>query len=249
MKTVASLFAIFCSFSHAELVFDSTRKEINADPGARIVICNYFFENKGQETVTIAGYKSTCSCMTVMVSGDGKLDYAPGEKGVMRTTFDMENFAGEVEKNVLVWMKGDPEEKPSILLVTHVNIPVLVDMQPRTLEWSGAGPWETKTMKIEMRHTEPIQILRTSIGNPSFSHEMKTIEAGKSYEIVVTPKYDPATQPGMAVIHIETDCKIDKQKRQMAFVSVRPDLPKHDAPQPAPAPQLGPAPAEGNPTE
>jgi hypothetical protein len=239
MKFILLSLLSFTAFLRAELVFDALKKEIKAGPDARQIICDFYFENKGDKTVSIASYESTCSCMAVMVNQEGKLDYAPGEKGVMRATFDMENFTGEVDKNVLIWMKGDPEAKPSIILVVNVIIPVLVDIQPRTLEWSGPAPWEKKSIKVEMNHSEPIKILRASIGNPMFESEVKTITEGKSYEVIVTPLAKPDAPPGMAVIHIETDCKIDKQKKQMAFAVVRPDIVK---PSPAPAPQLGPAP-------
>ena len=239
MKHIFLVLFSLSVFLRAELVFDSLKKEVKAEPDARQVICDFSFENTGKEMLSVESFSASCSCMTVMISQNGKLDYAPGEKGTIRSTFDMENFTGEVDKNVLIWMKGDPKEKPSITLVVHVIIPVLVNIQPRTVQWNGSAPWETKTMKIEMNHSEPIKILRASVGNPLFAAELKTIEEGKSYELLVTPIAKSDAAPGMAVIHIETDCKIDKQKKQMAFAVVRPDLAQ---PTPAPAPLLGPAP-------
>lgn len=222
---------------HAELVFDAQKKDIKAPPEARTIVCDFSFENKGTETVKIARYKSTCSCMSVQINQGGKLEYAPGEKGILRANFDMENFTGEVDKNVVLWLDGDPESKPSFVLVVHVIIPVLVEMQPRTLEWNGPGPWEAKTLKIRMNHTEPIQITRATLNNPCYESELKVIEPGKEYDFIVKPLVKPDAQPGVGVIHIETDCLIDKQKKQMAFVIVR-----TEAPNAAGAGALGPAP-------
>lgn len=232
-----SLFGLTLSL-RAELVFDALKKDIHADPGALRISCDFMFENKGAKTVRVERYESTCSCMSVEINQGGKVEYAPGEKGILRANFNMENFVGDVDKNVLIWMEGDEEAKPSIVLVVQVHIPVLVDIQPRTLEWEGSAPWEAKTMKITMKHTEPIRILETRMGNPSYHTELKTIEEGKSYELLVQPLDKPDAPPGMAVVHFETDCKIDKQKKQMAFFVVRPK-----APAPSVAPQLGPAPA------
>lgn len=209
--------------AHAELVFDALKKELKAAPDARKISCDFVFENKGTETVRIKEYKSTCSCMSVQINQGGKLQYAPGEKGVIRANFDMDNFSGEVDKNVLLWLEGDAEAKPSIVLVVHVNIPVLVDIQPKTLEWKGPAPWEAKTMKILINYDEPIHIVDTRLGNPLFEKELKTIVAGKEYELIVKPLDKPDSPPGVGVIHIETDSKIDKQKKQMAFVVVRTD--------------------------
>lgn len=237
MKLILLLTVILSSLLHAELVFDTQKKEIHAPPDAQKIVCDFSFENKGKEVVKIDRYQSTCSCMSVQINQGGKLEYAPGEKGVLRANFDMENFTGEVDKNVLLWLAGDKESTPSFVLVVHVVIPVLVDVQPRTLEWQGKGPWEAKVMKIRMNHSEPIDIVRTTLQNPCFEWEMKTIEKGKEYELIVKPVEKPDTAPGMAVIHIETDCAIKKQQKHMAFVLVRPDLPGSST-----ASQLGPAP-------
>lgn len=237
MKTLfASLLSLTLSLQ-AQLVFDAQKKEIKAPPEARKIVCDFSFENKGTETVKIARYESTCSCMSVQINQGGKLEYAPGEKGILRANFDMENFTGEVDKNVILWLEGDPESKPSFVLVVHVIIPVLVDMQPRTLEWNGPGPWEAKTLKIRMNHTEPIQITRATLNNLCYESELKVIEPGKEYDFIVKPLVKPDMVPGVGVIHIETDCTIDKQKKQMAFVVVRPDAAKVSSPS-----QLGPAP-------
>jgi hypothetical protein len=217
---------------HAGLVFDAQKKEIKATPEARKIVCDFSFENKGAETVKIARYESTCTCMSVQINQGGKLEYAAGEKGILRAHFDMENFTGAVDKNVVLWLEGDSESEPSFVLVVRVIIPVLVDIQPRTLEWNGPGPWETKMMKIRMNHSEPIQITRATLNNPCYAYELKTVEAGKEYDLIITPLVKPDVAPGMAVIHIETDCTIDKQKKQMAFVVVRPE----DAKRPDPAP-------------
>jgi hypothetical protein len=88
-----------------------------------------------------------------------------------------------------------------------------------------------------MNHSEPIQILRASLNNPCYETELKVIAPGKEYDFIVKPVAKTDAQPGVGVIHIETDCSIDKQKKQMAFVVVRPEVPQAAAPG-----ALGPAP-------
>lgn len=237
MKSILLLLLTLTASLCAELVFDAQRKEIQAPPDAQKIVCDFFFENKGKDVIKIDRYESTCSCMSVQINQGGKREYAPGEKGVLRANFDMENFTGEVDKNVKLWLAGDQESSPSFTLVVHVNIPVLVEIEPKTLEWQGKGPWEAKVMKIRMKHTDPIHIVRTTLHNPCFEWEMKTIEKGKEYELMVKPVVKTDVPPGMAVIHLETDCSIKKQQKHMAFVLVRPDLPGVSTP-----PRLGPAP-------
>ncbi len=223
--------------AHGQLVFDSLKKEIHAAPDADQVFCDFEFENKGSTDAVIKEAKTTCSCISVEINNGGKLKYAPGEKGVLRATFKMENFSGQVDKNVLVSMMGDKEAEPSFNLVVTVFIPVLVSMEPKTLEWNLRDPLEPKTIKIKMNHTEPIKITRVSMTNSSFQTELKTITEGAEYDLVVTPVSNDGISPGLGVLHIETDCKVEKQKRQMAFAVVR------NAPLSAPAlPPQPPAP-------
>ena len=237
MRALLLILLALTALLKAELVFDSQKKVLHAPPGARKISCDFSFENQGTKAVKIARYEPTCSCMSVQVNQGGKLEYAPGERGVLRANFDMENFTGEVDKNIVLWMEGDDEANPTFTLTVQVHIPVLVDMQPRTMEWFGPGPWEAKTLNITMRHSEPIHILRATLANTSYTTELKVIEPGKQYHLIVTPLMKPDAFPGVGVIHIETDCSIDKQKKQMAFVVVR-----HNQIAPQQAPQLGPAP-------
>ncbi len=237
MKSIVCLFLAMTALLNAELVFDSQKKDIHAPPDATKIFCDFAFENKGKEVIKIERYKATCSCMSVELLQDGKLEFGPGEKGVLRANFDMQNFIGEVNKNVVLWLAGDKESAPSHTLVVHVIIPTLVEIQPRTLEWQGKGPWDAKVMKIHMNHTEPIEIVRVTMNHPCFELEWKTMEKGKDYELTIKPLMKPDVTPGMAVVHIETDCSIEKQKKQLAFVLVRPDLPVASS-----TPRMEPAP-------
>lgn len=237
MKTLSALL-LFSAVAHAQLVFDATKKELNATPDADKIHCDFVFENKGKETVTIDRYESTCSCMNVQINNGGKLVYAPGEKGVLRANFNMENFSGHVDKNVKLWIKGDADDSPTHTLVVGVNIPVLVEMSPKTVEWVKGDDMSAKTITVTMNHSEPIKLLKATSSNPSFTVEVKTIEEGKKYELLVKPQ-PMDDRPGIAVLHLETDCSIAKQKKQMAFAIVRNERIAVAAPG---SPQLGPAP-------
>jgi hypothetical protein len=50
------------------------------------------------------------------------------------------------------------------------------------------------------------------------------IEEGKKYEIVVTPA--STEKVGMGVIHVETDCSVQRHRSQRIFTVVRHAMPK-----------------------
>ncbi|MCU0749673.1 MAG: DUF1573 domain-containing protein [Akkermansiaceae bacterium] len=206
-----------CSYA-AGLSFPEVLKEIHAPADAKTVAAEFTFSNKTDKPITVREYNSTCSCMAVKIS-ENKLRYAPGETGTIRAEFDMGNFSGDVDKVIALWLDGDPAEKPSVSLTVRVHIPVLIQLEPKTLKWDLGGQADSQTIRIQMNHSKPIKITATHCSSKAFAQELKTVEEGKSYDLVVTP-LDIKT-PGLAIIRIETDCDLDKHRIQQAFAVVR----------------------------
>jgi len=213
----------------AGLDFPDTLKEIHAPADVKTVTTDFEFTNRSDKAVTVREYKPTCSCVAVTIKG-GKLRYLPGESGVVRAEFDMGNFSGVVDKAVALWLDNDPAEKPSLTLTVRVHIPVLVSMEPKTLKWDLNGKVEPQIIRVTMNHSKPIRVTGVSSSTEAFKKELKTIEEGKTYELVVTPT-DIAT-PGLGVLRIETDCDIAKHRIQQAFAVVRKPSPAEAAAKP-----------------
>jgi hypothetical protein len=216
-------FAGSLTVSAAALKFDEMTKEIRAGADARTVTTEFNFKNETAEDVIIDRYDAACTCINAQIKG-GKLVYKPGESGVIRAAFDMSLFSGTVDKSVAVWLKGDPESKPSITLTTRVIIPVLVEVEPKTLIWQVGDKAEPKTVTLTMNHSEPIRVTAVSGADARFKQELKVIEEGKKYEVVVTPA--STDKVGMGVIHIETDCSVQRHRSQRIFTVVRHPLSK-----------------------
>ncbi|MCP5534532.1 MAG: DUF1573 domain-containing protein [Akkermansiaceae bacterium] len=227
MKTAFSIWlATAALLSAGTLTFDTALKEIDAPADAKTVAAEFPFTNKSKDTVTIKQYESTCSCMSAKIK-DGKLRYAPGESGVVRAEFDMGNFSGDVDKVVAIWLGDDRADNPSIRLTTRVHIPVLVSIEPKTVKWEIGGDASPKTIKITMNHDKPIHVLEVQCSNDNYGSELKTIEKGKSYELVVSVK--DGTQPGLGIFTITTDCDVPKHRSQQAFVVSRKPTPAEAA--------------------
>lgn len=205
----------------ASLDFPTILKEIEAPADAKKVTADFEFTNRSNKTVKVVKYDAACSCMAVGVKG-GKLDYAPGESGLLRADFEMGNFSGTVDKTVALWLDEDPPEKPSVTLTVRVHIPVLVSLEPKTVKWEVDGDASPQTIHITMNHSEPIRVKDISSSSKAFRFELKTIEQGKLYELVVTPEV--ISSPGLAIMRIETDCAVERHRIQQAFAVVRKPL-------------------------
>jgi hypothetical protein len=200
------------------LEFTETLKEVNAGADATLVTTEFSFTNKGDKPASITKSDSGCSCLKAEISG-GKLTYAPGESGVVRTTFAMGNFSGTVDKMVALWIDGDPADSPSTRLTVRVHIPVLVGVEPKTVKWDIGAKADPQIIRIQMAEGKPIRVTGVTSSSESFACELKTVEEGKKYDLVVTPRTIDA--PGMSVIRIETDCAISRHRIQQAFAVMR----------------------------
>jgi hypothetical protein len=199
------------------LVFPETLKQVEAPADARSITTDFEFTNSGDKPVKIRHYDAACSCMSVQAK-DSKLQYGPGEKGVIRTVFDLGNFAGTVDKVAAIWLEGDRDDAPSIRLTVRVKIPELVKLETKTLRWALGGAATPQSLKILIQHDKPIKITKVSGTNENFRHELVTVRDGLEYEIKVTPA-NLAT-PGIGILRIDTDCEIARHKVQQAFLVV-----------------------------
>lgn len=203
------------------LEFDAMLKEASIPAEENTVTTDYAFENKSGAAVRIRKYDAACSCMKVTVQG-GKLEYQPGEKGVIRTVFDMGNFSGVVDKQVMLYLDDDPDEKPSVVLTTRVHIPVLVSPDPKTVKWILGEPAAEKVIRITMNHDKPIHIVRVSGTLDGIAHEIRTVKEGFLYDLALKPV--DTSKPALAVFRIETDCSIEKHRNQQVFAVIRKEM-------------------------
>jgi Protein of unknown function (DUF1573) len=202
----------------AGLDFAETLKEIHAPADVDRVTADFEFTNKTNKPVRVVKYDAACSCMAVTIR-DGKLQYAPGESGLIRAVFEMGNFTGSVDKVVALWLDDDPADKPSVSLTVRVHIPVLVSVEPKTLKWELNGEASPQIIRITMKEGSLIRVKGVTSSIPAFQPELKTIEEGKSYELLVTPT--AIQTPGLGIIRIETDAASAKHRLHQAFAVVR----------------------------
>jgi hypothetical protein len=219
MKFAIALSWMLAALAHAGgLKFTDQLKEIHADPAAATVTADFPFTNSSSKPVSIANSDPGCSCLKVEVAG-GKLKYAPGESGLVRATFDMGNSSGTIDKDIALWIDDDPTDKPSVKLTVSIHIPVLISVDPKTVKWEIGAKADPQTIHIQMAEGKPIRVLSVKSSSDIFSYEVKAIEEGKRYDVVVTPRAMDAS--GLSVFRIETDCQLPKHRLQQAFAVIR----------------------------
>jgi hypothetical protein len=208
------------------LKFEQTKKEVTVGNDDKTVTVDFPFKNESDSVASIEKYDAGCPCATVGVK-DSKMTYKPGETGTVRIVFDLGMVPGTMDKAVAIYLKGDPINHPSVTLTSHIVVPSLVEVEPKSLMWDVGSKPEPKTVTVTMKHSEPIKIVSMTGADPRFTQELKTIEEGKKYEVVITPA--STEKVGMGVVHLETDCKFDRHRSQRVFMVIRQPLAKQAA--------------------
>ncbi|BCU79114.1 hypothetical protein llg_38290 [Luteolibacter sp. LG18] len=204
------------------LSFNETSKVLQAEADAKTVNASFAFTNKGDKEVTIKRIESSCSCLASGPEGK-KLSYAPGESGTIQAAFDVAAATGSVEKQIGIWLDGDPEDKPSVQLDLKVTIPEVITIEPKTLKWETGSEVKAQSIVFTVNWREPVRFTGVTTGSTAFTHELKTLVEGKKYELVIKPQ--ATKEPALGVFHLATDCKLEKYQDVMAYAVVRRPLP------------------------
>lgn len=200
------------------LAFDQDPVEIKPRPEDDQVETTFTFVNRSEKPVTVTNLESTCSCLEASMD---KGTYAPGEKGTGRAVFKVSSFVGRHEKTLHLHL--DDPAAPEQVLTFVLDVPVVVSIEPNLLEWTVGEAPTPKEMVFKMVGADPLQITKITPTRENVRYELKEIARGREYRLIVTP----ATTADITVgaFKIETDSKIPKYARQMAFFSiVRPEL-------------------------
>jgi len=212
------------------LKFEESKKEITVANDQKSATVDFPFKNESTGDVVIEKNASDCPCAAVGVK-DSKLIYKPGESGTIRIVFNLGKVPETAEKLVSIYLKGDSEDRPSIKLTTRIIVPVVVELEPRSVTWDVGDKPEPKTVKVTMNDSEPVKIISMTSPDPNFKQELKTIEDGKKYEVIITPT--STKEAGMAVLQVETDSKSDNRRSHPVFMLVRQPPSKPDQAAPA----------------
>ncbi|MFT5465386.1 MAG: hypothetical protein ACI8UO_000480 [Verrucomicrobiales bacterium] len=195
------------------LYFKSNVFEHKAEEGVETVASKFEFTNRGPNAITISNIDTSCRCLKAEAD---KSVYQPGESGVIEAVFEVQGISGEVEKSLTV--TTDDAENPDYRLAVKIDIPLIVEIEPKMLTWAVGEDPGPKPIIFRVMREKPIHIESIDVSRVNFTGEIKTIEEGKLYHIMMTPKSTAETLIG--VVSIETDCEIDEQRRQLGFYRV-----------------------------
>ena len=205
----ATLLIFLATASYGELVLDQNPLEINPKPEDEIVETT----NKNSKPVRITGLDSSCSCLEASLD---KAVYEPGEKGTGKAKFKISSFTGKQEKALHIYT-DDPAE-PDKVLMAIIDVPVMVTVEPRLLEWIVGEKPEPRDFIVKMVGKESMKITEAKATRESVKVSVAEVAPGREYRVTVTP--ETTTDILIGAVTIMTDSKIPKYQRQLAFFNV-----------------------------
>lgn len=218
MKLLSLILLALCATLQAgDLKFEKDIYEANIDLKESDITREFKFTNTAAKAIKIRHVEPGCSCVTVEFL-NGKSEYAAGESGVMRVTFKLDTSQGTVDKPILIFLTTDPEDKPSSKVTFRIHIPIAIALEPKTLNWDIKSKPETKSIRVTCNYEKPVQITSVTSTSENFSTEIVVVEAGKSYDIRVTPKSTEKSE--LCMIGIRTDIEIERFASQQAYARI-----------------------------
>jgi hypothetical protein len=154
----------------------------------------FHFTNTGSRPVKIVEVESNCDCLD---AASDRQTYAPGESGIIKSSFTVGDRLGLYERRIKVVTDEDPEP---VRLLVRIEVPELVTLTPRSVAWKLNEPAAEKAVELEVIPGVAINFTRVQPTSGDFDARLETVEAGRRYRVYLKP---PATtQPANAAFRI-----------------------------------------------
>ena len=173
------------------------------------------FKNVGKESVSVIDVNLTCSCLSATTD---KESYGPGEEGYLKAIFSIGSFTGIQRKSMTIISQDEGKKEVRDSLLAILTIPDVVTIEPELIKWNvGEEPVE-KVFTFKVPYVDPIKITNVTCTREGFDVSVVKKKEGREYEIKLKPQ--ATSKPMLGMIKIETDSKLKKHTRKLAFFSI-----------------------------
>jgi hypothetical protein len=145
-----SLLASFLP-AKSQIKFKQTTFDFGEVNSGDEVSASFEFENAGDSVLVIKNVSTTCGCTTTQLE---KLEYQPGEKGVIPAKFNSKGYSGKVTKTITV--SSNDEENPYSRLEINgkVNLKDFseIEVTPDTLDFGKVTMGKVYSKKVTIKN-------------------------------------------------------------------------------------------------
>lgn len=145
---------------------------------------DFIVTNTGTAVLEITDVKPGCGCTT---AGAWDKQIQPGQTGRIPVQLNPANFSGMVTKPITVTCNDPAQAMHSLQLKAEIWKPI--DVQPSYVHFMSVeeeSTNEVKTVRISNRTEEMMKLEPPQSTNPAFKTELKTVQPGKEFELLVS---------------------------------------------------------------
>jgi hypothetical protein len=205
---------LFVASTHAALrLQDGEHVKVNPKPEDEVATIIFSFKNEGTKPVKVVKIESACSCLSATVDS---AVYQPGQVGTGKAEFKVSAFTGEQEKNIV--LTTDDTEQPEWVIPFIVNVPELVKIEPKMVQWMLNEAPTAKDFTVTFTGKDEMKVTGLESSRENMSAVFKEVKPGREYRVTLTPKTTDGIMIG--VVKVITDSKIPKYARQLGFFGV-----------------------------
>ena len=165
-----------------------------------IVQYTYFFTNTHpSEILEVLSVQPTCGCTT---AGDWTRRVEPGKTGTIPIQFNTANYNGPVLKLITITTSDRSNSTMQVQLKGNVWHPIEVTPLYAIMNIPADATNGSATVRIINNLDEPVTLSPPQSTNPSFVAEVKTIQPGKEFQLIVstTGSLNPGNIQGQIVL-------------------------------------------------
>ena len=171
--------------------FEETTFDFGTVKNTEVKHHDFRVTNTGTGVLLITEVKPGCGCT---VAGAWDRQIAPGKTGTIPIDFNPVNFAGQIAKALTVICNDPVQSTHQLTIKAKVWRPI--DVDPGYVHFmpvEGEAVADTKVVRIVSNVDEPLTLEPPVVNNPALKTELKTVRAGKEYELHIA--FDPARLP------------------------------------------------------
>jgi len=203
--------------------FASTSYEFGRVLVGETVRHDFTFTNTGDAVLEVSGVYPKCGCT---IAGAWTREVQPGGVGVIPLQFNSSHFGGmTVDKEAVVMSTDKREQALTLHLKGTVWKPIEVNPQMAFLNLiADAASNAPTTVHIVSSLDEPVTLSAPVSSNPSFTAELKTVKAGKEFDLTVyaVPSVRQGSEQG--TISMKTDSTNVPTIEVSALAVVQPEV-------------------------
>jgi hypothetical protein len=156
----------------------------------------FVFTNGGDAVLVVSNVQPSCGCTT---AGEWSRQVEPGKTGIIPIQFNSSAYNGPVTKTVTV--TSNDKTHPTYALQIKGSVWRAIEITPQNaiLNIAAESPTSaTAVVKIVNHMDQPITISDPECNNHSFAAELKTVQPGKEFELIVktVPPFGPGNVQG-----------------------------------------------------